>query len=173
MSVSLEAAVQGFSDAAVAGSARRGRWKAKTAESNPALLAQRRNGTPADSSLWLYRDRTAALLRRYLRLSLQVGRLPSLLGREAMRAHVTCYRAATFEDSVIFVHDIERCLEELAPFDKSLIALIVLQEYTQLEAAQILRCGARTVARTFPETLDRVSEIFLGRGILLPLPRSR
>ena len=173
MSAALEAAVNSSSGVALAGGVRRGNWKAKTAESHPALLAQRRDGAPADSSLWLYRDRTVALLRRYLRLSLQVGRLPSLLGREAMRAHVTCYRAATFEDSVIFVHDIDRCLEELAPFDKSLIALIVLQEYTQLEAAQILRCGARTVARTFPETLDRVSEIFLRRGILLPLPGSR
>jgi len=173
MTASVERAAHSLSAVVAAGRIRARRGKAKTAESHPALLEQRRAGAPADSSLWLYRDRTVALLRRYLRLSLQVGRLPSLLGREAIRTQVTCYRAATFEDSVIFVHDIDRCLEELAPFDKSLIALIVLQEYTQLEAAQVLRCGARTVARTFPETLDRVSEIFLARGILLPLPGSR
>jgi len=169
----LAPAANSLSAVAGVGRLRQRRWKAKTAESHPALLTQRRDAALADSSLWLYRDRTVAVLRRYMRLSLQVGRLPSLLGREAIRAQVTCYRAATFEDAVIFVHDIERCLEGLPPFDKSLIALIVLEEYTQLEAAQILRCGQRTVARTFPETLDRVSEILLGRGILLPLPGSR
>ncbi len=36
----------------------------------------------ADPDLWLYRDRTLALLKRYMRLSVEVGRLPSLLGRE-------------------------------------------------------------------------------------------
>jgi len=154
----------------LAGRVRRARWKAKTAACHPGILAQRSAAPPADPSLWLYRDRTVALLRRYLRLSLQVGRLPSLLGREVIRAHVTGYQAATFEDAVIFVHDVERCLEDLPPFDKTLIALIVLQDYTQLETAQILGCGLRTVARNYPETLDRVSEIFLQRGILLPLP---
>jgi hypothetical protein len=33
-------------------------------------------------NLWLYRQRTVALLRRYLRLSIEVVRTPSLLGRE-------------------------------------------------------------------------------------------
>ena len=31
---------------------------------------------------WLYRSRTTALLRCYLRFSIEVGRLPSILGRE-------------------------------------------------------------------------------------------
>src|SRR4051812_24549712 len=32
--------------------------------------------------MWPYRDRTVALLRKYARASVEVGRLPSLLGRE-------------------------------------------------------------------------------------------
>jgi hypothetical protein len=157
--------------AVVVGAGRvRPNWKARTAACHPGVRAQRRTAGLADPSLWLYRDRTVALLRRYLRLSLQVGRLPSLLGQEVVRTHVTGYQAATFEDAVIFVHDIERCLEHLSPFDKTLIALIVLEEYRQPEAAQILACGPRTVARNYPEALDRVSEMFLQRGILLPLP---
>jgi len=40
----------------------------------------------AQPDLWLYRDRTSALLRRYLRLAVEVGRLPTLLGREFFRA---------------------------------------------------------------------------------------
>ena len=171
MTAPLGTATNSLSVVAVARRVRPRRWKARRSESHLTLLAQRRATAPADSSLWLYRDRTVALLRRYLRLSLQVGRLPSLLGRDIVRARVTAYRAATFEDAVIFVHDIERCLEYLQPFDQSLIALIALQEYTQLEAARILGCGPRTVARNYPEVLDRVSEMFLGRGILLPLPR--
>jgi hypothetical protein len=78
----------------------------------------------------LYRDRTPGMLRRYNRLSVEVGRLPSLLGREVFRSKVTSYRAGTFEDSVIFVHDVARGLAKLGSFDHKLIARIVLQDHT-------------------------------------------
>src|SRR5436305_13986039 len=64
-----------------------------------------------DPDLWLYRERTLGMLRRYQRLSVEVGRLPSLLGREFFRTRVTSYHAGTFEDAVIFVHDVARGLE--------------------------------------------------------------
>jgi DNA-directed RNA polymerase specialized sigma24 family protein len=121
-------------------------------------------GTNPD--LWLYRDRTTALLQRYLRLAMEVGRLPSLLGREFFRSRVTSYHISTFEDSVIFVHDIEKCLEKLDPFSQKLIAKIVLQEYSQPEAAGILGCPLRTVERSFPEALDQLSDVFLRVGII-------
>jgi DNA-directed RNA polymerase specialized sigma24 family protein len=124
----------------------------------------------SDPDLWLYRKRTVALLRRYMRLSIEVGRLPSLLGREFFRTRVTSYRAASFEDAVIFVHDVERSLEELSDFDKKLIAKIVLQEYSHEEAARLLGCGQRHTARCYVEALDRVSEILLTRRLLLRLP---
>jgi len=57
-----------------------------------------------DPTLCLYRGRTIAMLKRYLRQSIEVGRMPSLLGREIFRAKITAYRATSFEDSVIFVH---------------------------------------------------------------------
>ncbi len=132
--------------------------------------AEEGSETGSDPTLWLYRDRTVALLRRYLRLSIEVGRLPSLLGKEFFRTRVTSYRTATFEDAVIFVHDVERSLEELPDFDKTLIGTIVLQEYTHQEAAQVLGCGQRTVARYYPEAVDRVSKIFLSRQILTRCP---
>ena len=136
---------------------------------DPAILPD----TPApagDPDLWLYRKRTVGLLRRYMRLSIEVGRLPSLLGREFFRTRVTSYRSSTFEDAVIFVHDVERSLEKLCEFDKKLIAKIVLQEYPQEEAARLIGCGHRQVARCYVEALDRVSEIFLNRRLLLRLP---
>ena len=124
----------------------------------------------ADPDLWLYRKRTVGLLRRYMRLSIEVGRMPSLLGREFFRTRVTSYRAATFEDAVIFVHDVERSLEKLSDFDKKVIAKTVLQEHPQEEAARLIGCGQRHLARCYVEALDRVSEIFLKRRLLLRLP---
>jgi predicted DNA-binding protein (UPF0251 family) len=120
--------------------------------------------------MWLYRDRTVALLRRYFRISIEVGRLPSLVGRELFRSKVTAYRMRTFEDAVIFVHDIEHGLQQLGKFEQELIAKIVFQEYTQDEAARLMGCWRRTVGRRFTETLDRLSEIFLAGGVLSRFP---
>ena len=64
----------------------------------------------------IYRGRTVAMLRRYMRYSIETGRLPSLLGRESFRAKVTSYTVVTFEDRVIFVHDMEKCLDRLDEF---------------------------------------------------------
>jgi len=41
--------------------------------------------TDSGGDLWLYREQTVKMLRRYMRLSVEVGRLPSLLGREFFR----------------------------------------------------------------------------------------
>lgn len=79
---------------------------------------------PNDPDICLYRDRTIALLRRYFRISIEVGRLPSLVGREVFRGRVTAYRMRTFEDAVIFVHDVEHGLEQLDAFERELIGKI-------------------------------------------------
>ncbi len=47
-----------------------------------------------------YRGRTVAMLRRYMRYSIETGRLPSLQGREFFRAKVTAYRVVMFEQMV-------------------------------------------------------------------------
>jgi hypothetical protein len=119
--------------------------------------------------LWLYRGRTISLLRRYLRLSVEVGRLPSLLGREFFRTRITSYNMCTFEDSVIFVHDIDRSLERLDKFSQELIAKIVFQEYSQEETASLLGVWRRTVGRRYHDALDQLSEIFLQGGLLTRL----
>jgi hypothetical protein len=126
-----------------------------------------------DPDLWLYRERTIALLKRYLRISIEVGRLPSLLGRELFRSKVTSYRMSSFEDAVIFVHDVERALDQLDNFGKDLVAVIIFQDYAQDEAAEVLHCARRTVCREFPETVDKISELFLDGGLLNRLPPRR
>jgi DNA-directed RNA polymerase specialized sigma24 family protein len=129
------------------------------------------DGTEQD--LWAYRDRTVAMLRRYARASVEVGRLPSLLGREFFRARVTSYSLQTFEDVVIFVHDVERILERLQPFQQRLIAMNVLEEYSQPEVARLLPCPLRTVERELPEALDALSRMFLEGGLIKEFATTR
>jgi DNA-directed RNA polymerase specialized sigma24 family protein len=126
-----------------------------------------RNQNP---DLWMYRNRTTALLRRYMRLSLEAGRLPSVIGREFFRAKVTSYKSATFEDRVIFVHDVEVCLDRLNDFDRKLIARVVLQEHDHERAARLLHCTRKTIERRLPELLDELSEQLLRVRLLEPVP---
>jgi hypothetical protein len=91
---------------------------------------------------------------------------PALLGREFFRSKVTSYRMHNFEDVVIFVHDVERCLDGLDTFSRSLIARIALQEHTQMEAARILGCTQRTIERRYPEALDALSYLLLQKNLL-------
>src|SRR2546428_8739576 len=66
-----------------------------------------REWSPGENpDLWLYRDRTVALLRRYSRLSIEAGRLPSPLGREVFRTSRNSVPMLTLEDCAIFVPDI-------------------------------------------------------------------
>jgi hypothetical protein len=123
--------------------------------------------------LWIYRKRTVGLLRRYMRFSIETGRLPSLVGREFFRAKVTYYTATTFEDRVIFVRDVEKCLNRLEHWDQQLIARIILQEYGQEQGARILHCSRSKIARRLPEVLDLLSEDFLRVGLLSGLPSRR
>jgi hypothetical protein len=116
----------------------------------------------------IYRARTVGMLRRYMRYSLETGRLPSLLGREFFRAKVTSYTVVTFEDRVIFVHDMEKCLDKLDEFSRQLIARHILQEHEQAATARLLNCTERTVRTYLPITLDLLSQILLDVGLLEP-----
>src|SRR5580658_11324971 len=91
-----------------------------------------------------YRRRTVALLRRYARASVEVGRLPSLLGREFFRTRVTSYTMRNFEDVVIFVTDMEKAIDQLGTLERRVLAMNVLEEYTVDEIARLLACSAKT-----------------------------
>lgn len=124
------------------------------------------------AELYAYREHTVGMLRRYFRLSIEFGRLPSMLGREFFRARVSSYRMSTFEDGIIFVHDVERCLDRLEVIDRQLIARIVFQEYTTEETAALFGCTRRTIARRYASAIDEVSELFLVNGLLREFARS-
>jgi hypothetical protein len=117
----------------------------------------------------IYRGRTVAMLRRYMRYSIETGRLPSLLGREFFRAKVTSYTVVTFEDRVIFVHDMEKCLARLDEFSRQLIARHILQEHDRWATAKLLHCNEKTVRRYTPLVLDLLSEILIEVGLMVRL----
>lgn len=122
-----------------------------------------------DPALAIYRATTVAFLRKYFRMAVELGHLPSLLGREFFRTHVTAYGTSTFEDAVIFTHDVERCLDSLEPPLQAVIARVVFQEYTQAEAARLLGWSVRTLERRYGEAVDRLTHVFVERGLLQPI----
>jgi hypothetical protein len=118
-------------------------------------------------SLGFYRKHTESLLRRYLYASMQVGRAPSILGDPIARGWCSSRPVRTFEDAVIFVLDVERCLNQLGSLDRMMLSRIVLQEYTQAEAATLLGMSVRSICYKVPAALDRLTEKLLESGLLV------
>ena len=114
-----------------------------------------------------YRKHTENLLRRYLYASTQVGRSPNLLGESVGRGWVSSRRVRTFEDALIFVLDVERCLERLTILDRQMISRVILQEYTHAEAAGLLRISVRTVCNRLPVAIDRLTEALVEADLLV------
>lgn len=121
-------------------------------------------------SLAFYRRHTESMLRRYLYASMQVGRAPSILGDPVGRGWVSSRPVKTFEDALIFVLDVERCISRLESLDRQILSRIVLQAYTQEEAAALLGMSIRTVSTRLGKALDRLTEQLLAMGLLI-LPK--
>lgn len=133
-------------------------------------LQENPKGEPASDppiSLAFYRKHTERILRRYLYASMQVGRAPSILGDPVARGWASSRPVRTFEDAVIFVLDVEKGLDQLGSLDRELLSRIVLQEYTQGEAATLLGMSARAVSYKLPLALDRLTEKLLELGVLV------
>jgi predicted DNA-binding protein (UPF0251 family) len=119
--------------------------------------------------LAFYRKYTEALLRRYMRMSMELGRVPSMLGRgEMFRAKVSNYRMESFEDVVIFCHDIERCIQSLTAIQQSAIDLVAVKEYTIQEAAPMLGICREIAVRHYTRAIDRLTDMFIETEILNP-----
>lgn len=134
--------------------------QARLAAAKRARAAEEAEETPV-AEVAFYRKYTEGMLRRYMYRSMEIGRVPSLLGDFSFRGRSSSRRAYTFEDSLVFVHDVERCLSRLNPLERELVGRIALQEYTQAEAAELLGMSVRTVVRRYADALDRLTHIFL------------
>jgi DNA-directed RNA polymerase specialized sigma24 family protein len=98
---------------------------------------------------------------------MQVGRSPSILGDPVARGWCSSRPVRTFEDAVIFVLDVESCLDKLGSLDRQMLSRIVLQEYTQAEAASLIGMSVRAISYKFPEALDRLTEKLLESELLI------
>jgi hypothetical protein len=118
----------------------------------------------------LYRKYTKNILQRYFRCSIELGRLPAPLGKGLgfLRAKASAYKVSSFEDTMVFVCDVEKCLKQLSDFEQAVIHRMVLQDFSEHETALLLRCARSTVADRYRDALDTLSATFLDRGILKP-----
>ena len=111
-----------------------------------------------------YRKYTEGMLRRYMYRSMEIGQVPSLLGDFSFRGRSSNRKAYTFEDSVIFVYDVERCLARLNRLERELVGRIALQEYTLAETAALTGMSMRTVVRRYSDALDRLTQCIFAAG---------
>ena len=147
--------------------------KAKPVERAPEVAGQVSEPRRSAPEVAFYRKYTEGILRRYVRLSMEAGRAPSLLGREMFRGNVTNYSVTGFDDVVIFVHDVESCVKSLNERKQHLIRRIASQEFTLEETASLLQLPLRTVHRRYGHALDDLTEIFLERKLLEPSKAGR
>src|ERR1044072_4436085 len=66
-------------------------WAVAARKAKPKKKLKPKRKKPVIPEIAFYRKYTEALLRRYLKLSMEYGRAPSLLGREMFRGNVTHY----------------------------------------------------------------------------------
>lgn len=114
-----------------------------------------------------FRSQTLAMVRHFFELSCQVGRLPSLLGREFFRARVSHHSIPSFEEQIVFARDVELCLNRLSDDHAEIITLVGLYDFSLDEVGEMLLYSKTAVYKWFSEALDYLSEIFLRAGLLL------
>ncbi len=116
--------------------------------------------------LAFYRKYTEAMLRRYLTMSMEAGRVPSLLGRDLFRGNVSHCTVTGFDDVIIFVEDVNKCLSKLDPVQRFLVRKIAMEGYTQGETAALRGLSLRSVIRHYIEAIDKLTRLFLERNLL-------
>ena len=125
--------------------------------------------TPVIPQVAFYRKYTEAMLQRYARMSMEAGKVPSLLGQEMFRGKVTNYKVDSFEDVVIYLHDVDRCLHKLGREQRDLVTRVCVQQYTLSETADMLGLKPRTEMRRYGQAVDTLTSIFLNVKLLEPL----
>ena len=131
----------------------------------PKIQPEATRSAPIET-LAFYRKHTEALLRRYMQKSLELGKTPSILGNCMFRGKVSSRQLHNFEDNVIFVLDVEKCLKRLDRLSQDVVARVGLQEYSQGEAAAMTGQSLRSVVRKYAEAIDKLTGMFLEYELL-------
>jgi DNA-directed RNA polymerase specialized sigma24 family protein len=113
-----------------------------------------------------YRGQALALVRHFFEMSSQLGRLPSILGREFFRAKVSHHGIPSFEDRALFLHDVQQSLLKLNDEELAVLTLVGLYDLSHEEAAAMLHCSCGCVSQRYAEALARLTHIFLDAGVL-------
>ncbi|MCL6566101.1 MAG: hypothetical protein K6U09_06730 [Acidobacteriia bacterium] len=116
------------------------------------------------------RLRVILLLRRFFRTSLLLGRMPSVMGGDRFRSQFRSRPSRAFEDAVLFVCDVERCLRSLEPFDQRILALCIFEDRSEWETARLFGRPQAHISRRLGEVLDLLHETFCRLGLLTPPP---
>jgi hypothetical protein len=141
----------------------------------PGILAQAT--ADAEGPVWrpklldglpFYREHTLALLRRYLHISMQIGRVPSPFGKIVFRGRASSYRLQTFEDALIFVQDVEKAINRLDRRARTIIRYVAFEGYSLDEAANLTGDSARSIARIYGDAMDRLTSLLLEFGLIAP-----
>jgi predicted DNA-binding protein (UPF0251 family) len=120
------------------------------------------------TELRFYRKYTEGLLRRYMQMSLEAGRVPSMMGREVLGGKASSYRIHGFDDAVNFRLDVEKCLKRLEKAEREVVRRVAMQEYSQAEAAPLLGVSLRTCVDRYGRALDKLTGILLEVRLLEP-----
>ena len=113
-----------------------------------------------------FRGQTLAIVRHFYEVASQIGRLPSILGREFFRAKVSHHAIPSFEEQAVFVHDVEAALGRLREEDAEVIALVGLFQYSLDDVAAMLGRSRSGVAGRFADSIDRLADLFLAAGLI-------
>lgn len=113
-----------------------------------------------------YRGQTLAIVRHFFELSCQMGRLPSILGREFFRAKVSHHAIPSFEDQALFTHDVQQNLAKLNDDAVEVLTLVGLYDLTQEQAAQILHRSVSCINRRYGDAVAELTQLFLDSGLI-------
>ena len=122
------------------------------------------DGERAD--LLFFRSQALGIVRHFFEIASQIGRLPSIMGREFFRAKVSHHAVPSFEEQAIFVLDVEAALARLNERDGELVALVGLFRYSMDDVAKMLGRSRSYVAQHFADSLDQLAKTFLEIGLL-------
>jgi len=145
---------------------RRRRYGAQLPLFRPGRDAELPLGLDPRPEMVCFRGQTLALVRHYFELSCQVGRLPSLMGREVFRARVSHHAIPSFEEQIVFLRDLELCLGRLRKEQAEIMTLVGLHDLPRDQVAAMLGCSRWWINDQFARALDALSEIFLQAGLL-------
>jgi hypothetical protein len=120
----------------------------------------------ARAEVLFFRAQTLAIVRHFFEIASQIGRVPSILGREFFRAKVSHHAIPSFEEQAVFVHDVEAALGRLSQQDGEMVALAGLFHYSLDDVAMMLGRSRSYVVQHFAASVDRLAQMFLDTGLL-------